>query len=258
MRVRSTTPLDPIAHRHQLIGGRPPPPWTGAFVLRQTPPLFGLGLVERIDEAAIRQGADPDDLNGDGIRGRVSVLSDGRLGRFGWKADVPTLVDFSRDALSAEMGVTVPPSATSSFGQSTDEDGVADPEASNEDIESLAFFMAMLPPPPSVDMPEGSVVFLDVGCAACHTPSMPMREGGTVTVFSDLLLHQVSDADDEAFRTPPLWGLSSSAPYMHDGQATSIESAIARHGGEARSARDSVEALTVADRALLLAYLENR
>jgi CxxC motif-containing protein (DUF1111 family) len=42
----------------------------------------------------------------------------------------------------------------------------------------------------------------------------------------------------QEWRTPPLWGVRDSAPYMHDGRADTLEQAIAFHGGEAsKSAR---------------------
>ncbi|MBK6811887.1 MAG: hypothetical protein IPG81_23960 [Sandaracinaceae bacterium] len=74
------------------------------FEPRQTPALFGLGLVDRIPEATLLALADPVDVDMNGISGRAHVLPDGRVGRFGWKADVPSLAEFTRDALSVELG----------------------------------------------------------------------------------------------------------------------------------------------------------
>ena len=72
--------------------------------------------------------ADPNDSDGDGISGRAHVLQDGRVGRFGWKADVPNSREFVRDARAAEIGLTLPEQPGLTFGITTDDDSVPDPE----------------------------------------------------------------------------------------------------------------------------------
>lgn len=129
----------------------------------------------------------------------------------------------------------------------------------------------------------GAQVFESIGCANCHrtqltlqaltyreypdTTGAPPHEfnilaigdhpRGTynVQLFSDLKRHdmgpELADAHDEprssiprsVFLTRPLWGLAESAPYMHDGRATTIPEAILAHGGEAQEARDAFAAL---------------
>lgn len=86
-------------------------------------------------------------------------------------------------------------------------------------------------------------------------------------LYSDLLLHDVAafdaggvpddDAEPREFRTAPLWGISGTAPYMHDGRAFSLEEAIAAHDSEAAESRDSYEALTSEERAALLSFLQS-
>jgi len=107
-------------------------------------------------------------------------------------------------------------------------------------------------------------LFDSVGCAKCHIPSLP-GSGGNVPLFSDLLLHEIlpaiqngivdTDANQREFRTAPLWGLSQTAPYLHDGSADTIDQAIRKHDGEALTIRQAFEALSVADRNALLAFL---
>ncbi len=262
-----------ILHRLTILGESPNRPQGDAVVFehRQTPHLFGLGLIEGIPEAAIVAGADPDDLDGDGISGRVSRTDGGRLGRFGWKAQVPTVAEFVRDALTAELGLTLPIQRNLTFGRVHDNDGVSDPELPVVDAALLADFLTALAGPPR-QTPEdpamaeaGALIFEEVQCAACHRPSF---EGATgpVPLYSDLLLHEVlprealgiedTSADMWEFRTAPLWGLSKTAPYMHSGEADTIDEAIRLHAGEASESLRAYEALDAEAREALIHFLE--
>ena len=166
------------------------------FEHRQTPHLFGLGLMDQIPEDVIIANADPDDtITPDGITGRVSWADGGRLGRFGWKAQVPTVAEFVRDGLSTEIGLTLPFVDGLTFGLINDYDDVPDPEVDSVDIAALQFFLENLGPPPrtgAIDTPEviaGEAVFETVGCASCHIPRL-----GGVPLYSDLLLHEILPA----------------------------------------------------------------
>jgi CxxC motif-containing protein (DUF1111 family) len=261
-----------VAHRHHEAGLRPGVAADAdLFEPRQTPPIFGLGLIDAIPDESVLALADPDDADGDGIRGRAHVLRDGRLGRFGWKAGVPSLRDFTRDALSTELGLTVPDDAGSSFGMTADADGAADPEIAAQDVDDLVLFMAELAPLAPAEMPgelrdRGAALLREVGCTSCHVETLETRDGVPVPLFSDLLLHDVAPADVPAvaegetvrgFRTAPLWGLGRSAPYMHDGRAETIENAILRHDGEAAASRRAYEMLSPGDRDALLLFLRS-
>jgi CxxC motif-containing protein (DUF1111 family) len=220
------------------------------FERRQTPAIFGLGLIDLIADDVLLARADPDDKNGDGIRGVVARTADGKIGRFGWKGQQPTLADFTRDAFKGELGIEsqeLPPA-----------------------ISDMDFFLAELAPPPRKrtnveEEDRGSAVFAKVGCAACHAPELPARDGRPVRLFSDLLLHDVAPKEakfvvqgsERTFRTPPLWGLASTAPYFHDGLAETIEVAVRRHDGEAAKSRDAFIAATDAERSQLLAFLRS-
>lgn len=57
------------------------------------------------------------------------------------------------------------------------------------------------------------------------------------------------------WRTPPLWGVADTAPYLHDGRAETLDEAIRLHDGEARNAADAYRALKPAERSQLLALL---
>ncbi len=258
-----------LLHRHASDGLRPEPAAEATFFeRRQTPPLFGLGLVDAISSEAILAAEDPEDRDGDGIRGRAARLPDGRLGRFGWKANVATLAEFTRDALSNELGLTLPSQLTATVGASVDGDAVADPELSLAQVEALTFFLEQLAPPKRRGPDPGArgeQLFTALRCAACHTPSLPARDGTPVRLYSDLLLHDVAAPDaprvedpvaGRAFRTPPLWGVSRSAPYLHDGSAPTLERAVLLHAGEATRARAAFEAASAEERAALLGFLE--
>ena len=263
-----------MAHKLATASTDRPPidPAANVFEHRQTPPIFGLGLAQRIPDAEIMALEDPTDADGDGIFGVARVLPDGRVGKLGWKAGVPDLAEFARDAMFNEIGVTVPADPSSPFGDSTDADGTADPEISSDEIADLVFYMEMLAPPQRGEIDgatetAGRAVFSDVLCDRCHIPELPDDNANPVPIFSDLLLHDVAEtgatgiADGPAsirmFRTSPLWGIGQTAPYMHDGRASTIEQAIERHFGEADAARTAYSMLDATERAQLLAFLQS-
>jgi CxxC motif-containing protein (DUF1111 family) len=242
------------------------------FEPRQTPSTLGLGLLERIPRDAIEALADPGDEDRNGIVGRMHVLDDGRLGRFGWKANVPSVRDFVRDALTGELGMTVPAEPGLSFGATEDDDETPDPEADANTIDAITAFVALLAPPPRsrVDATiedQGEATFNEIGCADCHVPTHQTLDGIEVHAYTDLLLHDIAepdalgieegDAGIHDFRTPPLWGLGRSAPYLHDGRASTVEEAIAHHAGEASGARNEVANLSAANREALFAFLRS-
>lgn len=262
-----------ILHRMTALKGtlNEPQEATRVFELRQTPALFGLGLIDGIPTDVILANADPDDLDGDGISGRPSYVDGGKLGRFGWKGQVPSVAEFARDGVSVELGMTVPFADGMTFGKLQDDDDVPDPEFSQDHLDLLAFYMGSLGPPPrqpgadSADALAGEAVFADIGCADCHVPALDGADG-PVPLYSDLLLHDIlppgtpgieeAGASMTEFRTAPLWGISQTAPYLHDGRADTLSDAIDGHAGEAEAVVATWQALPEADRTALLAFLE--
>jgi hypothetical protein len=92
--------------------------------------------------------------------------------------------------------------------------------------------------------------------------------GVTVPLFADLKRHDMGDALAESFglvdeqtnrefTTARLWGIADTAPYLHDGRATTLTEAILYHGGEAQQARDNFDALSAQDRQDLLSFLRS-
>lgn len=253
---------------------------------RRTQPLFGLGLVDAVpDEAffelASRQAADPDRAGG---RPNLVFDPDARLlrvGRFGWKGQVPTLVAFSAEALRDEMGVTNPALPDESCPQGDcallDFDPLPGLDDDGSRVEALADFMRLLAPPaPRPTTPEseaGAVLFREIGCASCHVERLTTGPSVVTALdrvefapYSDFLLHDVGGLGDgieqgtalgTEMRTAPLWGLSAVTSFLHDGRASSLEEAILAHDGQARPARARFEALETGEAALLLAFLRS-
>ena len=247
------------------------PATADVFEQRQTPTLFGAGLIDSISAATIVANEDPDDLDADGVRGVARRIDAGgviEVGRFGWKAQLPRLTDFTRDALAQECGITTADDGRG-FSLETDADGVADPELAGTALDDLVFFMANLAPPKPTGSTDpafaaGEALFDSVGCAACHVPTLA-GAGGPVPLYSDLLLHKVmSDVERGmaepgapvgVYRTPPLWGNCRTAPYLHDGRAETVDAAIRAHLGEADATRVRYLLLTPQERADLLFFL---
>jgi CxxC motif-containing protein (DUF1111 family) len=135
-------------------------------------------------------------------------------------------------------------------------------------LTSLVAFLNTIDPPSSAACRPsvGNTVFTSVGCATCHTPSLPANGNATAAfLYSDLLLHDmgVSLADDfeqgsargSEFRTAPLWRAADRSHFLHDGRATSIEEAIRAHDGQAAGARDRYKALPAGEAQALLDFL---
>lgn len=79
--------------------------------VRVAPAIVGVGLLQAIPEARLQELADPDDVDGDGISGRLNHVWDieraqPTVGRFGWKAEQPSLRQQAAAALAADLGVT--------------------------------------------------------------------------------------------------------------------------------------------------------
>ena len=218
---------------------------TGAAITaqRNTPPLFGIGMFERFTTLDIARNADPNDNDGDGISGRISV-DDGSTGRFGFKAQESSLEDFVRGPIFNHMGITTNPlPQIQQVGAprlpTTDNDGVPDPELPAQDIADLVDFMRGLAPPQPLPMNTqarlGETQFGQIGCTKCHIENI-VTAGPPINAYTDVLLHDmgsgladgivIGSASGSEWRTQPLWGLRHHAPYLHDGRADTILDAI--------------------------------
>ena len=80
---------------------------------RIAPQMIGMGLIQAIEPADIAANADPDDADGDGISGRVQLTreapgADAVIGRFGWKAQNPSIRRQSATAFAGDIGISTP------------------------------------------------------------------------------------------------------------------------------------------------------
>lgn len=253
------------------------PPAATAEVMLSPPALFGLGRMDAISVEAILAGEDPEDRDGDGVSGRAGRTPDGRVGRFGQKADVATLAEFVDIAIRTEMGLTTPdhPAEESVNGQPLPHgtDPAGDPEVDSRTLTLLVDFVRLLAVPPPLrpstasgrdSVREGERVFGELGCTGCHVPALRGARGEPVRLYSDLLLHDLgpgladicgAGASPSEWRTARLAGLRFRVALLHDGRAQRLEDAIMMHGGEATTARDAFARLRPSQRAALLAFL---
>jgi CxxC motif-containing protein (DUF1111 family) len=253
----------------------------GHIAHRTTPALFGFGLLEAIPASTIIALANRNAATDGPVKGRANVVN-GQLLRFGRKATDPTLLGFNAGAFQNEMGITTNLAAAeqslagvSPFPFDITIDPIVGAELSDDDLALATDFVRFLRPPPqgkaSAQANDGRELFSSVGCASCHVPSL--RTGPSaiaalnnvkVEAFTDLLLHDMGPgladicrgtAGPSEFRTEPLMGLRFREHFLHDARSTTLEDAIAQHGGEAAAARDRFAGLSANQRAALIAYL---
>jgi CxxC motif-containing protein (DUF1111 family) len=254
--------------------------------LRLTQPLFGLGLVDAIPDEAFIALARSQARNTPSTRGTAHIVTEvatggPRVGRFGWKAQVPTLFEFSGDAYLNEMGITNPGFPIENAPQGDKDALKFNPLPTlNDDGEGVILFtdfMTFLGPPPrgrrTDQTDKGSRIFANIGCANCHTPTLVSGNSPVEALsnkrfqpFSDFLLHDMGSLGDgivqgkagpREMRTAPLWGLNARPLFLHDGRARSAEAAILAHRGQGESARNRFARLDFRDRQALMAFLRS-
>ncbi len=277
------------------------PPEATVTTVRITPPVFGSGLIESIadgDIVANRNRAREEHPHTGGAVHRVKLLENLdaplRVGRFGWKAQLATTLSFAADAANNEMGITNAilreenqPNRPAGAGPC--DDGVRDPDDENAlggtfvtDLRDFMFFLAPPPQTPKSGM-RGEQVFIDIGCATCHTPSFttpvstaePALRQKTVKAYSDFLLHNMGTLGDgivqgqakqKAMRTPPLWDLKHRQLLLHDGRvftfqglSVAVREAITAHeeSPQARSSAVNYSRLSQADKDDLDAFFRS-
>ncbi len=272
--------VTPALHDALAIDSEPVPSQATAIAARTTPDIFGFGLLDAVSDSVILAYADPSDRDGDGISGRPNRFFDGRLGRFGRKALVPTLREFNDGAFAAEQGITTPavPAEETVGGRPLPAgvDPAPDPELPGAAADLADAFVRLLAPPaperPSREARWGRAAFARTGCDRCHVPALrtgdnaiPALRHREVAAYTDLLLHDMGPeladiclglATPSEFRTEPLMGVRRMARFLHDGRATTLEQAIELHAGEAARSRDLFRALAPDERAALVAFLK--
>ena len=262
---------------------------------RVAPAMIGLGLLEAIPDARLEELSDPADADGDGISGRTNRVwnvstGDYAIGRFGWKAEQPSVRQQAAGAFVGDMGITSPLFPAEDCTPLEVECQVAErggsPEIDEDLLERVTRYSELLAVPARLAHEEPAVLrgkarFQELGCQSCHTPSHQTRPDAELAEvsdqriwpYTDLLLHDMGeglsdarssfDADGPEWRTPPLWGIghyddvNGHERLLHDGRARGVAEAILWHGGEASPAQRAFVALPAADRLDLIAFVES-
>lgn len=273
-----------------MLSPRVTPPMIGMGLLEMIDP-------DDILAGADPDDADGDGISGRANRVWDQKAGAPALGRFGWKAGNPTVAQQAAHAFSGDIGIGNPGAVSpwgdctarqtaclnAPDGNSPEQDGL---EASAEMLEKLVFYARNLAVPTRRDpgarqVLDGKRLFYEAGCVACHRPKFVTRRSAEspeqsfqlIWPYTDLLLHDMGPgladgrpegvATGTEWRTPPLWGIgltqtvSGHTFFLHDGRARNLLEAILWHGGEAEAAREAVVAMTAAERAALLAFLNS-
>ncbi len=239
--------------------------------------LYGLGLIEAIDDAALIANLDSNRARKQalGIGGHLGSPL-GKIGRFTFKAQGAELLPIAAGAYAGEVGVTnvlVPKENDQTPGcqfNQTPED-VGNPDAPNpvdrlSDFAKIAGFARYLAPPapipPTPSTLAGQILFARIGCALCHTPALqtgispdPPLSGKTANLYSDLALHHMGpgladgitagNAGPDEFRTTPLWGVGLRLFLLHDGRTSDLLQAISAHASQGNATYPDSEANAV-------------
>jgi CxxC motif-containing protein (DUF1111 family) len=269
---------------------------------RVAPPMIGLGLLEAVPEEQILALAQSEAEKDDGISGKPNQVWSREhdkvmLGRFGWKAGIPTIAQQAAEAFNGDIGIssTMIPAGSGDCTErepdclnapSGDSPNYQNVEVGDELFKLVTFYSQNLAvparrKPDDAQVLKGKAIFYQNGCANCHNPKFmtgevpgqPHLSHQLIWPYTDMLLHDMGEgladhrpegvATGSEWRTPPLWGVgltetvSGHTLLLHDGRARNVTEAILWHGGEAEAARDKFAELPKADRDALLAFVNS-
>jgi CxxC motif-containing protein (DUF1111 family) len=265
------------------------------FSARVAPPMIGLGLLESIPDETLLVWVDEHDANKDGISGKANKVwdiekDDFSIGRFGWKAGQPTLMQQNAAAFNGDVGLTshLFPNENCTSKQTICDDmpNGGKPEVSQNILDFVEFYSQHLAVPirRNVNDPEvklGQQIFASSGCESCHKtsvktakrPELPALSEQLIHPYTDMLLHDMGEgladhrpeylANGREWRTAPLWGIGYTEEvnghtyFLHDGRARNLMEAVLWHGGEAETAKQNVLALNKKERDALIAFLNS-
>jgi CxxC motif-containing protein (DUF1111 family) len=267
--------------------------------LRRSTPLFGLGLVDAVPDSTFHELARRQRERTPSIAGRVSIATNRAnqqpaVAKFGWKAQIQSLFEFSGNAYLNEMGITSPLFPVENCPNGDPEDcplldrcnPVPELNDDGEDVVLFFDFMTLLAPPPRGEITpavqRGEEIFTRIGCASCHVPTLRTGPSPVAALseqefhpYSDFLLHDMASLGDgiggrqadatgveaiatgREMRTAPLWGLRLLDRFLHDGRATTLRQAILAHDGQGGGARDRYRRLSREQRRDLAAFLRS-
>lgn len=268
------------------------------FSPRVAPATYGLGLLQAISEMDIEALADENDANGDGISGRPNRVWNDRqqratIGRFGWKANQPTIEQQTAHAFIGDIGITSSlvttencPSVQTGCASAVSGGTPGAPELSDLKLKAVVDYGMTLAVPARRNLQDantrrGESLFKTANCTGCHTAKFvtteladyPSLSNQTIRPYTDLLLHDLGDgladnrpdflASGTEWRTAPLWGVglvptvNKHDNLLHDGRARGFAEAILWHGGEGQAAKEAFRVMPKADRDALLAFLSS-
>ena len=254
-------------------------------------PVFGLGLLETVSEAALADIAAHQrriGFNGRLNRVRDELTGKRAVGRFGHKAVHPNLEQQVAAAFHEEIGVT-----SSLFpweqcwpvqSECYELERLSVYEAKPQQLAVITDYLRMLAPPPQrrgddAEVVRGARLFDKARCSVCHMPELPATShlsgqrsrSATIRPYTDLLLHDMGEgladgrreflAGGRDWRTPPLWGLGLrgqvNGNLLHDGRARNVPEAIMWHGGEADVSRLAFSNMDRSQRQAMLRFLDS-
>ena len=256
--------------------------------------LSGGGLLEAISEQDILALADEFDADGDGISGKPNYVWNAytqsiELGRFGWKAGQPDLLNQNAAAFVGDMGITsdifLAENCTDVQNDCQSATNGGSPEIIWDRLRDVEIYTQTLAVPArrnhdSEVVLQGKRLFFEIGCESCHKSKfttgnheIAVLSNQVIRPYTDMLLHDMGDAlgdGSEEFkatgnewRTAPLWGIglvetvNGHTRFMHDGRAANLTEAILWHGGEAEASKNKFKALTSDERQNIIAFLES-
>lgn len=262
---------------------------------RVAPPMIGLGLLESISDETLNSWADEHDADGDGISGKTNRVwdvekNDFAIGRFGWKAGQPTLMQQNAAAFNGDVGLTsnLFPNENCTANQTICKDlpNGGSPEVSDKILDFVEFYSQHLAVPirrnvDDAEVKHGQKLFANSGCESCHKTNvktakreaLPALSEQTIHPYTDMLLHDMGEgladnrpeylANGREWRTAPLWGIGYTQEvnghtyFLHDGRARNLMEAVLWHGGEAEAAKQNVLKFNQKERDALIAFLNS-
>lgn len=255
--------------------------------------MIGLGLLEAIEETTLLGFADEFDGDNDGVSGKPNYVwnvetQSQTIGRFGWKANMPTIKQQVAGAFSGDLGITSSlfPDENCPTGTNCDDfPNGGTPEIPDENLNRVAFYSSVLAVPArrnheEQNVLEGKRLFNDAKCIACHKPlittgshSIDAVANQTIRPYTDLLLHDMGEgladnrpdfnANGKEWRTQPLWGIglidtvNDHTNLLHDGRARNIEEAILWHDGEASRSKNIFMSFSASERTKVIDFIKS-
>ncbi|MEN0002700.1 MAG: di-heme oxidoredictase family protein [Bacteroidota bacterium] len=256
--------------------------------------IIGLGLLEALEERTLLDLVEQQAAIDDGVTGKANYVwnieaQKMTIGRFGWKANQPTLRQQVASAFAGDIGITsslFPEDDAPTHSDYATQPNGGEPEITDENLGRVTLYSSTLAVPGRRDWDDkevlaGKQLFESINCNSCHVqklttgkhPQFDALSYQTIRPYTDLLLHDMGEAladnspeylaTGREWRTPPLWGIglfdivNGHTNYLHDGRARNLEEAILWHGGEAELSKQAFMQLNQAERNQLIQFLNS-